>query len=207
MLKQLNEHKDNLLSSNVTSRAINDTAMDPLGKVPITLTLGTHRHTDTFHIYPSVNATVISWKAAKALSIPQMNYPSQQIMVTTTDNKPAPNTTPQLAVTTTSEKPVPPLDIQLEYLTAFDGQIKTMDGERFHITFTKDAKPFCINTPRTVPFAFRDKLKAELDLLQDQGVIAPVTEPTEWCSPIVVAPKKGTDKIRMCVDLSHLNKL
>ena len=49
-------------------------------------------------------------------------------------------------------------------------------------------------------------LKAELDLQQDQGVITPVTEPTEWCAPIVVTPKKGTDKIRMCVDLSHLNR-
>ena len=53
LLNQLNEHKDNLLSFNVTTRAINDTAMDPLGKVPITLTLRTHRHTDTFHIYPA----------------------------------------------------------------------------------------------------------------------------------------------------------
>ena len=49
-------------------------------------------------------------------------------------------------------------------------------------------------------------LKAELDLQQEQGIITPVTEPTEWCAPIVVTPKKGTDKIRMCVDLSHLNR-
>ena len=65
-----------------------------------------------------------------------------------------------------------------------------MDSERFHITLTKDAKPFCVNTPRKVPFAFPDKLKAELDLLQDQGVIAPVTEPTELCSHIIVMPKR-----------------
>ena len=31
-----------------------------------------------------------------------------------------------------------------------------------------------------------------------------MTEPADWCSPIVVATKKGTD---MCVDLSKLNKL
>ena len=51
-----------------------------------------------------------------------------------------------------------------------------------------------------------DKLKAELDLLQSQGVISPVTEPTEWCAPIVVTPKKDSEDIRMCVDLSRLNK-
>ena len=133
---------------------------------------------------------MISWKGAKTLSILPTNYPSQQLAVTTTDYKLAPNTTPQLAVTTTSDKPVPPLDTQLKYPTAFKGQIKTMDSERFHITLTKDAKPFWVNTPRKVPFAFPDKLKAELDLLQDQGVIAPVTEPTELCSHIIVMPKR-----------------
>ena len=81
-----------------------------------------------------------------------------------------------------------------------------MDGEKFHIALTDNAQPFCVHTPRAIPFAFRDKLKAELDLLQEQGVIAPVTYPTEWCAPIVITPKKGTDKIRMCVDLSRLNR-
>ena len=48
-------------------------------------------------------------------------------------------------------------------------------------------------------------LPAELTLLQQQQIIAPVTEPTDWCAPIVVTPKKNSDSIRMCVDLSHLN--
>ena len=38
-----------------------------------------------------------------------------------------------------------------------------------------------------------------------EGIIVPVTEPTEWCAPIVVEPKKEGG-IRLCVDLSHLNK-
>ena len=49
-------------------------------------------------------------------------------------------------------------------------------------------------------------MKEEIDLLIEQGIIAPVTEPTEWCSPIVVTPKKNSDSIRMCVDLSKLNR-
>lgn len=81
-----------------------------------------------------------------------------------------------------------------------------MEGEKFHISLTENAKPFCVHAPRVIPFAYRDKLQAELELLLQQGIIAPVTEPTEWCAPIVVTPKKGTDNIRMCVDLSHLNK-
>ena len=77
------------------------------------------------------------------------------------------------------------------------------------MVLTDDAQPFCVRTPfftTTIPFPFRDKLKAELDLLQEQWVIVPVTGPTDGCAPIVVAPKKGTEKIRMCVDLSRLNR-
>ena len=81
-----------------------------------------------------------------------------------------------------------------------------MEGEKFHISLTDDAKPFCVNTPRSIPFAYHDKLKAELDLLQSQHIIAPVVEVTEWCAPIVVTPKKNTDHIHMCVDLSRLNR-
>ena len=49
-------------------------------------------------------------------------------------------------------------------------------------------------------------LKTNIDLLVSQEIIAPVTEPTEWCAPIVVTPKKNSDRICMCVDLSKLNK-
>ncbi len=47
------------------------------------------------------------------------------------------------------------------------------------------------------------KVSQEIDLLVSQGIITPITEPTEWCALIVVAPKKDSDRIRMCVDLSR----
>ena len=84
--------------------------------------------------------------------------------------------------------------------SVFNRQIKTMEGEKFHIALTDDAKPVRVKAPRAIPLI----LPAELDLLQ--GIIALVTEPTEWCALIVVTPKKDAEDIRMCVDLSHLNK-
>jgi hypothetical protein len=93
-----------------------------------------------------------------------------------------------------------------EFPAVFNDQVTSMEGEKFCISLTANAKPFCVNTPRAVPFAYRDKLETELNLLQSQGIIAPVTDPTEWCAPIVVTPKKDSTEIRMCVDLSHLNK-
>ena len=82
-------------------------------------------------------------------------------------------------------------DIRADYPSVFDGNVKTMEGELFHIALTDDVKPFCVHTPCTIPYALQDKLKSELELLQEQNIITPVTEPTEWCAPIVVATKKG----------------
>ena len=91
------------------------------------------------------------------------------------------------------------------HIPVFNGQIRTMLGETLHISLTENARPFCVTTPHTIPFAYRDKLKNEIDLLTSQGIIAPVTEPTEWCALIVVT-LKNSDRIHMCVDLSKLNR-
>ena len=93
-----------------------------------------------------------------------------------------------------------------EFPTVFDGQIRTMPGEVFKIVLHENAKPFCVNTPRTIPYAYLEPTKDELELLESQGIIAKQTEPTDWCAPIVVARKKNSDRIRLCVDLSHLNR-
>lgn len=47
------------------------------------------------------------------------------------------------------------------------------------------------------------KVKAELERMQDLGVIVPVNEPTYWCAGLVVVPKPN-DRVRICVDLTHL---
>ena len=87
--------------------------------------------------------------------------------------------------------PLPTKDsIFTEFPTAFDGLIRAMDGEEFHIHLSSDAKSFCVTSPRSIPFAYRDKLAAELKLLEQQHIIAPVTEPTDWCAPIVVTPRR-----------------
>ena len=81
-----------------------------------------------------------------------------------------------------------------------------MEGEEFHIYLTDDARSFCVSTPRSISYTYHDKLKTELDVLKSHNIITPVTKATDWCTPIVVAPKKNSDQICMCVDLSHLNQ-
>ena len=62
-----------------------------------------------------------------------------------------------------------------------------------------------INPPRRVPFALKDKLKSQLDRLEGLQMIQKVKELTEWVSSLVVV-EKPNGKLRICIDLGHLNK-
>ena len=46
-----------------------------------------------------------------------------------------------------------------------------------------------------------------LELLQQQGITAPITEATQWCTVIVVTFSKGTGRIKMYIGLPKLNLL
>jgi len=203
VLAKMGHHKDNILTSNITPRTVNGLSMTPLGRVPVTMQLGQVKYEDNLHIYPGISGALLSWRAAKALRILPSCYPL-----------PIPMGQPSAPLNQLAKLQHPgnppsqqiSQDLMDQYPTVFDGQIRIMAGETFHITLVENAVPFCVKTPRSIPFAYRDKLKAELDLLLDQNIIAPVTEVTDWCAPIVVTPKKGSDRIRMCVDLSRLNR-
>ena len=201
LLQHLNEHINNLLPSEITPRAANGSKMYALGKLMVTLSLKGKQHTEEMHIYPDVSGTIISWKAARALGILPEHYPNP-VSPATANLSTDPNIKVTISISMTSCHH----KITQAFPTVFDGQIRTMEGEKFHIFLKLEARPFCISTPRSIPIAYHEKLKSELDLLIAQDVITPVTEATEWCAPIVVTPKKNTDRIRMCVDLSHLNK-
>ena len=195
ILKYLDHHPHNLLPSTIAPRTVNGSSMSPIGRIPITIHLEGKQCTDDLHVIPGIKGCVISWQASKCLGILPAHYPNPT------------KAEPNITMIATDQRGIPTAqEVWEEFPSVFDGQVRVMDGEQFHITLTENAVPFCVKTPRTVPFAYREKLKAELELLQQQGIIAPVTEATQWCAPIVVTPKKGTDRIRMCVDLSKLNR-
>ncbi|XP_015748886.1 PREDICTED: uncharacterized protein K02A2.6-like [Acropora digitifera] len=76
---------------------------------------------------------------------------------------------------------------------------------KYQIKLNPNVKPVCLYTPRKIPHPLLPKVKNEIDSMLRQGVISPVTFPTEWCSGIVPVPKPN-GRVRICVDLTPLNK-
>ena len=79
-----------------------------------------------------------------------------------------------------------------------------LQGE-YKIELEPGAKPYALFTPRRVAVPLLNAVKAELQHMEELGVIAPVKEPTPWCSGMVVVPKSDS-RVRICVDLTRLNE-
>lgn len=94
-------------------------------------------------------------------------------------------------------------DFRQEYPTLFKGLGLMKDT--YTIPLKDDAVPVCLYTPRRVAHPLLPKVKEKLEIMVRDNVISPVTEPTDWCSGMVVVPKRNGD-VRVCVDLTNLNK-
>ena len=75
----------------------------------------------------------------------------------------------------------------------------------YTIKLSEGAKPFSLHVHRQVAVPLMDAVKQELNRMEQLGVIAPVQEPTPWCSGMVVVPKPN-GQVRICVGLTQLNK-
>lgn len=70
-----------------------------------------------------------------------------------------------------------PTDFKAEFPALFSGfgKLKT----ECHITLRPGAKPYCLYNPRKIPHPLVPKAKGQIDTVLQQGVILPVTAPTE----------------------------
>ena len=85
-------------------------------------------------------------------------------------------------------------------------QLQPMQGKPMRILLTENATPFALTSPRTIPFAWKDQIKHQLDDMVEKNIIKEVTGPTDWCHPMLPVAKKNTNEVRLCVDLTRLNQ-
>lgn len=86
-----------------------------------------------------------------------------------------------------------------EYSGLFDGTLGKFNGPKIHLNIKNgsDIRPvFC--KPRTIPYAFRDKVEAELDRLEKMGVIT-LVKSNDWGTPLVPVLKED-GSLRLCAD-------
>ena len=89
-----------------------------------------------------------------------------------------------------------------KYPDVFGEGVGCLEGE-YQIRLNPEAKPVQ-HAPRRVPVPLRECLQETLDDLVQQDILAPVTEPTQWVSSMVVVPKSD-GKLRICLDPKDLN--
>ena len=190
-LSFLGDFPENLKADTDIVRSANGTALHSLGRIEATLTLGSVSHTTTIHVYRDLDEALLSRSSLCALNLLPASWPSASVRSLSMDS-----VTPQQ------------LQQQLleEFADVFDNsQLHPMDGPPMDIQLQPGAEPSCVRNARAIPFAYRDQVKSQLDGMLDDGIIEPVTEPSEWCHPIVLVPKKGSSEMRLTVDLRRLN--
>ena len=102
-----------------------------------------------------------------------------------------------------SQPKIEPFNPQKEIPELFTGLGEF--GEAYSIPLARDAMPYSVPTPRRIPLPLMKETQAELQRMEEMGVISRIEGHSQWCSPIVVVPK-ANGKVRICVDLTKLNK-
>ena len=97
--------------------------------------------------------------------------------------------------------PLTKSNVLSEYEHLFTG-VGTLQGET-KIYLRDDTVPV-VHPPRRVPHAIRQKLKEELEAMEETRIITTVTEPTYWVNSHVVV-EKPNGKLCTCLDPKDLN--
>ena len=74
------------------------------------------------------------------------------------------------------------------------------------ISLENDAAPICVTTARRVPKHYEPESKKTIAELIEWQVIAPVKEPTTWCSPAFFVPKADGKRVHLLTDFTALNR-
>ena len=184
------------------------TVMAHVGHIILDITFGSLKSRVKFYICPKHDGLILNWKVMIDLGLlkPNYQYPCGRVHLNKVQKLGEMEDLPEKPSAMDLEKYRNLLISSFSDVFSSEKKLRTMVGEPMKIHLKKDVKPSAITRSRKIPFAYRDKVKATLKEMVSQGIIVPVEDmATEWCHPIVPIAKR-TDEIRVCVDLTNLNK-
>ena len=138
------------------------------------------------HVIKNPEKPIIGWETCKRLKLLSANTHS----VNHISNSDA-------------QTPLPNLKLLEDYTDLFNGQGKLKE-KKVHLHIDENIPPIA-QRYRRVPFHVRKDIKELIAKDEKLGVIEKADGPTPWVSPIVVVPKKGQNKIRICIDMRVAN--
>ena len=95
-----------------------------------------------------------------------------------------------------------PVDMEKEYPDLFKG-LGCLPGT--HTIRVDETITPVVHPPRKIPIVLKDRVKSELDRMEEIGVIVKQHEPTKWVNSMVTV-QKPNGKLRICIDPRDLNK-
>ena len=75
-----------------------------------------------------------------------------------------------------------------------------------HITLLPGATPKKVLSARRVPLRYKKEATKTIKELINRGVITPVKETSDWCSPAFFIPKGDNIRMRLITNYTELNK-
>ena len=171
--------------------AANGTSFECVGTVDLHIHAADKSMKETVLICKAQKGLLLAWYVCRELGIVPNDYPKPIHAITRSSviKSPGKNATEN---ETSGGRTRKRYDLLEEFKDVFDTnhQLKTMSGEPMQIHLNENVETFAISTTRSIPLAWRDEVKANLDQMTRQGIVKPLGDvPTRWCHPLVIVPK------------------
>ena len=180
-------------------RGTNGIQLRSLGKICATFSTGATQHGSTIHMYEGLDDALLSRATLQELGFLPHGWPRKSYRVSNpaASRHPTPNEIDKVRRQQL---------LMEEFADVFaDSPLTPMKGPPMDIDLRSDAVPSRVHAPRAISYAYCDQVKTQLDGMVAEGIIESVTEPSDWCHPVVIVAKKGTDEKRLTVDFKILN--
>lgn len=181
-----------LYKSDAKLRLYDGTVMIPLGTCELMCDRPEKNYKLNFQVLDTQQKPLLSAATCEQLGLLTVNH--QRINAVETQKNPV--------VTKVVPSRLTQEFIENRYADVFTG-LGALPGE-YHMEIDTSIKPVQAQ-PRRVAVALKPELKKEIEALEKKQVIAKVTTPSDWISSMV-AVRKPTGKLRICIDPKDLNR-